>query len=332
MNSANCLQKQRIPMSFLIPARNITKYFQTLKTQIEDNLNCDDEVIVIDDYSEDSTSSQLENWAKSTSNIRVIKNRGERGLISALNQGLAISSNKWIARFDADDMYSGTRLLKQSKYISENTVAIFSDYEFISETGKRMGKVPSAIYPIQTSLSLVKGNRTAHPSVIFNRDAAIDVGGYRPQDYLAEDLSLWLRMSRIGELQTVPEVLLKYRLNPGSVTLNSREQSRKMRESVLSEIGLNQADVQAAFQTLDLLISMYSTDNSDSFRKFLFLRDLRSPFLNVDMGSSSFRSKSLDKHFYAEAFKSTPDILQESCRKTLRDIYRKGLLSPGTGN
>ena len=328
MNSGDSIPKPRIPMSFLIPAKNISKYFETLKSQIEENLTDNDEVILIDDYSEDDTSFQLGKWAKSKTNICVIKNQGEKGLISALNLGLSLSSNKWVARFDADDMYSQNRIYTQSKYVSENTVAIFSDYEFISESGKKLGKVPSAIYPIQTSLSLVKANRTAHPSVILNRDAAIEVGGYRRQDYLAEDLSLWLRMSRLGQLRTVPEVLLNYRLNSGSLTVKSQALSRKMRDSVLSEIRINPVDTQAAFQNLDFLLEMYSEDKAGSFRKFLFLRDLKSSFSIFDGSVRRDTSRVLNEHLRISSLYAAPLLIQGGFNKILRDVYRKGLLSP----
>jgi len=238
---------------------------------------------------------------------------------------LKSATKDWVARFDADDLYSANRILIQSRSITEETVAIFSDYQFISETGFSLGKVPSAIYPIQTSLSLTMGNRTAHPSVIFNRLAALEAGAYRSQDYLAEDLSLWLRMSRLGELKSSPEVLLKYRLNRSSVTLNSQSSSKRMRDQVLAEIGINPSDIKNSIFNFDSLIEMYSDDPEGEMRKLLFLRDLQNIIQFEDSGIFALKSKNLRMKYLSGCLKSMPRLIQKGFEKTARDFYRNGI-------
>jgi hypothetical protein len=228
-----------------------------------------------------------------------------------------------VARFDADDLYSPHRLLKQSELISEGVVAVFSDYEFISESGKPLGMVPSALYPEQTSLSLVMGNRTAHPSVVFNRHAVLEAGGYRAQDYLAEDLSLWLRISRLGQLRSVPEKLLTYRLNSGSVTVNSRALSKKIRESVLSEIGINPTDIQKSVNNLEEMQDMYENDSARAMREFLFLRDVARALQISGSNSGRKNEKLLKKNLIISVIKSSPILVKAGAAKARRDLYRR---------
>ncbi len=310
-------------MSFLIPVKNISFHFETLRNQVEENYLDGDEVIVVDDHSTDTTPQLLKSWGKSSSYVNVVRNSGTSGLTPSLNLGLAHSTKDWIARFDADDLYSKKRILIQSSYISEGTVAVFSDYNFISKNGTFLGNVPTGIYPLQTSLSLVSGNRTAHPSVIFNRLAAIEAGAYRNQDYLAEDLSLWLRMSRLGQLRSVPEVLLFYRLNPASVTLNSRSESRLKCQTVLSEIGLNQIDIENSLNSLESLQLMYGEDNSSFIRQLLFLRDAQKSLQYTSTRSRSNIERLIKKNLVGSYLKSAPFVLQKITEKAIRDIYRK---------
>lgn len=326
MISRNVAMNPRIQMSFLVPVKNISAYFETLRVQIEANLIQGDQVIVVDDHSLDETPFLLQKWASSNASVQVIQNRGKNGLIPSLNLGLANATNDWVARFDADDLYSPNRLVKQSALISEGVVAIFSDYEFISESGKPLGMVPSAIYSEQTSLSLVMGNRTAHPSVIFNRHAVLEAGAYRAQDYLAEDLSLWLRISRLGQLRSVPEKLLSYRLNSGSVTVGSRSLSKKMRESVLGEIGINPMDIQNSIQNLEQMRDMYKDNSASAMRGFLFLRDIKTA-LQISGGHTDRKTeKLLEKNLVISKIKSSPILVKAFFDKARRDLYRRSFL------
>jgi hypothetical protein len=312
-------------MTFLIPVKNISAHFNNLRIQIDANYCPGDEVIVINDHSVDDTGFLLSSWSKSHPYINVVQNLGQPGLIATLNLGLRLATKDWVARFDADDIYRADRINSQFKQIKKGTVAVFSDYKFISENGASLGAVPSAIYPLQTSLSLAMGNRTAHPSVIFNRLAALEAGGYRIKDYLAEDLSLWLRMSRLGSLRSAPEELLYYRLNRGSVTLNSRELSHKMLLQVLAEVGVNPIDISQSISNFDSLTKMYSSDSKSSLRSLLFLRDLRNVSKTAKNQSKFFKLHKLHAAYISRCLQSSPDIILAGSEKIVRNIYRKSV-------
>ena len=50
-----------------------------------------------------------------------------------------------------------------------------------------------------------------HPTVMFRRDAVLDVGNYREMEY-GEDYELWYRVLANGkELANIPEILVKVR-------------------------------------------------------------------------------------------------------------------------
>ena len=203
-------------ISVLLPVRNGVKYFQRAKLSLLQNCSNFDEIIIVDDKSEDGTTKLISEWEKLDSRVKMVKGGG-RGLVSALNAGLNLATNDWIARVDIDDTYSANRLRLQRNLISDERVAIFSDYRIIDFDGKDLGVITSAVFPEAVSISLVSSQRTAHPSVLMRKQAVLAVGGYRSEDFPAEDLSLWLRLSRVGKLISSPSVLLNYQLNPNYV-------------------------------------------------------------------------------------------------------------------
>jgi glycosyltransferase involved in cell wall biosynthesis len=195
------------PITLLMPIKNGERFLPEAIKFLEKNASPEDEILIVDDNSQDQTKSMLMTWAKFNSNVTIVNNP-KSGLVSALNFGLKMARHEWIARFDVDDRYPSSRIEETRKYINRDTVAIFTDYQFTTDSGLRLGVVPSAIQANHTAPSLVSSQRTAHPSVCFNKFAVKEVGGYVEEDFPAEDLSLWLRLSTIGRIITVPKNLL----------------------------------------------------------------------------------------------------------------------------
>jgi nitric oxide reductase large subunit len=194
--------------------------------------------------------------------------------VGALNLGLREASNEWIARFDVDDRYEISRLDEQRVCISSNVIGIFSDYDFFSEALPYLGTIPSAIDSDAVAVSLISSQRTAHPSILFNRGSVLDVGGYQQEDFPAEDLSLWLRMSRAGDLVSIPKVLLHYRLSAGSVTATKRQASILKKNSLIQSIGINPLNVEKASSKLEQIFEVYKPESFSNEREILLIRDL----------------------------------------------------------
>jgi hypothetical protein len=58
---------------------------------------------------------------------------------------------------------------------------------------------------------------------MLRREAALAVGGYRPQIEPAEDYDLWLRLAEQHDLANLPDVLLHYRVHGGQATARAAE-------------------------------------------------------------------------------------------------------------
>jgi glycosyltransferase involved in cell wall biosynthesis len=228
----------KLGVTALIPIRNGERYLESFMPQVISNLGLNDEILIINDQSDDGTAALLEIWKSRFPVIRILKTI-QPGLVNALNLGLAEASKNWIARFDCDDRYDEFRVRKQISKLELGDVAIFSDYSIVDIRNRNLGRIYSPVNPLECSISLVNSERTAHPSAVFSKEAALSVGGYRNSDYLAEDLSLWLRLSRVGNLRSAPERLLTYTAHSGSITNQNQFLMKKQKNEVLNKIGIN---------------------------------------------------------------------------------------------
>jgi len=272
----------------VLPVHNGEKFIDISLPVILRNLNANDELVIIENGSTDNSNEKLQKWVNTDSRINLIASK-KSGLVKALNLGITESSNNWIARFDIDDNYEPDRLKYQRASLNEKAVAIFTDYDFFSESYNYLGTIPSAIDADAVSVSLISSQRTAHPSILFNKEAVINAGGYREIDFPAEDLSLWLRMSRIGDLVSVPKTLLHYRLSTDSITGKRRVESKEMTRKLLTEIGINQRNILGLVENFETVKQLYTQHNYTRERELLMLRDLY--YLSKNMHNNKLMKK-----------------------------------------
>lgn len=261
-------------VTVLVPILNGAAYLPDFLQHLERNVDPNDEVIIVDDNSTDATLEIIYAYqAKFPDVIKCVQNP-HSGLVSALNYGVQLARHNWIARFDVDDAYDPNRLLLQKKELGTHVAAVFCDYEFFTNSRKNLGVIKSAVLPNASLLSLISGQRTPHPGVVFNKAYFLKVGGYRQESYPAEDLSLWLRMASVGELKTVPKTLLFYRISEQSVTgLNRNLAISKMQELVKSTQILRSAYFDS-LSDLPNTLEVYSNMSGGNERILLHFRDL----------------------------------------------------------
>lgn len=302
----------------LLPVKNGEKYLKNLMPQIISNTNSSDEIIIINDHSTDNTKRELLKWNKELPNLRIIDS-SEPGLVNALNLGLRESSNTWIARFDVDDNYDPERVSKQIEAIQASDVAVFSDYAMTSEDKRNLGNVYSPVIPLACSISLINSERTAHPSALINKDAAWAVGGYLNEDFLVEDLSLWLRLSRAGNLRSVPETLLYYTLSKNSISARNRALMIKNKTELLKRIPINPNHLKDVQQDYDEYC--YRGLPNAGIRQLLFLRDIStvSSFYGV---TNDLQLRRLAKTFFNYPNRIFLDTANLISHKIARDIIR----------
>lgn len=308
-------------ISVLMAVRNGAQFLPNSIKDIESNVFEDDEILVINDGSSDDTENLLKNWAKTNSQVRVITTEA-LGFASALNLGIREATNSWIARFDVDDRYPQNRLAVQRALISDEVSAIFCDYEFWSETKKSLGVIPGAVTSDATAISLISSQRTPHPGVIFNRNTATAAGWYRAEDFPAEDISLWLRMAKIGKLITTPQVLVNYRLSQTSMSGSNRNLAKKKTAELINEFRIDDESVSKCLENWRSIFEHYDRITLSAERKVLFYRDLRRCLKNRDEQiNSKHETKSILQALLSD-LNSYSAIYKMFKEKSLRSKYR----------
>jgi glycosyltransferase involved in cell wall biosynthesis len=260
-------------VSAIVPIKNGSEYIATSIPRILENLRPSDELIIVDDSSSDNTVELLLEYVIADARVKLLHNPG-LGIVDALNHAIGHSKFEIIARFDIDDEYGLDRLEKQRDLLEGRVVAVFCDYTLIDSQSRYLGTIHSPILPIATRLSLEQSQRTPHPGVLFLKSPCLEVGSYRKGDDGAEDLSLWLRMSKVGDLISVPEVLFSYRIHKGSVTYSKRRAVKDLQVNLLREFPLAANDMKVIRSHITSTFNFYSSSPDQYARTILFVREL----------------------------------------------------------
>lgn len=182
------------------------------------------ELIVIDDGSTDGSPAILADRAASDSRVRLVS-RPNRGLTHTLNEGVSLARANYVAIMNADDIALPARLEKQVTFLDTHpaVAAVGTATRMFAERGTRKVDAVMMVEPEALRSLLQSTSPFAHPTVMFRRQAVVDVGLYRPSLEPAEDYDLWLRLAERFDLANLGVPLLEYRLHAGQSTANAFE-------------------------------------------------------------------------------------------------------------
>ncbi len=191
------------------------------------------EIIAVDDHSSDDSANLVRQYPDCR--IRSVKNQGN-GLIPALNCGLSVCQYPYVARMDADDLMRPNRLATQLAHfrrIPELTLS-GSRVSLFSKTPLRAGYIEyiswqnAVLCHTDIRNQIYVESPFAHPSVMFKKDAVLNVGGYEEGDF-PEDYDLWLKLFSAGhQMEKLSQTLLDWREAP---IRESRTNPRYRREA-----------------------------------------------------------------------------------------------------
>lgn len=201
-------------VSVLMAVRNGEDFLDQAIASIHSQSLRDLELIVVDNGSRDATLSILACWAERDPRIRVLQ-LARPGLARSLNFAASSARGPLYARLDADDIAEPGRLERQrAALIADETLgAIGSNASLIDRRGRHVGEVCRPVGRLAVRQFLGSGNPFVHSTMMFRRSLFEQVGGYRDGLRATEDLDLWLRMAEVGELDLLPERLVRYRVH-----------------------------------------------------------------------------------------------------------------------
>lgn len=198
-----------------------------LRISIESILNqtfADFEFVIINDGSDDSTRTILDEYENQDKRIMVI-DQEHSGLAKSLNKVITVARGKYIARMDADDIAMPHRLEKQVNYLDTNPAIgiLGSNAQMIDLNGKylRQRLMPST--GLNIIWTILISNPFIHPTIMIRRDILIENNLTYDETYTAsQDYDLWTRMLKYTQGANLNEQLIEYRIGQG-ITNTNRE-------------------------------------------------------------------------------------------------------------
>lgn len=175
----------------------------------------DFEFVIVDDGSRDNTPALLEQFKSKDSRIKVVTLPENTGIVNALNVGLDHCQCEYVARQDADDISTVTRLEIEKRFLDDrpNTAMCGSGMYVINPEGNLLMEIndrpcsyPAIRETLKTCCVFV------HGSVMYRKAAVVSVGKYSSdQKYKhAEDYELWVRLAKNYVVENIPNKTLYY--------------------------------------------------------------------------------------------------------------------------
>ena len=153
------------------------------------------------------------------------------GVSAARNLGIRLSSGRYVALMDADDISHPDRLRLQVKFLEEHPEigVVGTQEEYITDNGgywrhrflwpgrKHRPRLPTE--PEEIRRKMLTSNPVCGPSVLARREVFDKVGLFSEQYSFAEDYELWMRMIAAEiKIANLPGYLYKYRVHEGQAT------------------------------------------------------------------------------------------------------------------
>lgn len=203
----------------------------------------------------------LDKYQKLDSRIVLISNSYNLGLPKSLNIGLEKVRGKYVARMDADDISLPNRFKLQYDFLENNLdYGICGTYaRYMNEKSKVGLKVRLGYTDKKLKARLLFYTPFMHPSVMV-RSGIICQLKYDEYFRVAQDIDLWLRMSKETKFYNIPTVLLYYRIHEQN---SNKREKKKLQNDILKKIASERFDY--------IIDSINFLEKKDIFVRFLTL-------------------------------------------------------------
>ena len=173
------------------------------------------EFFIINDGSTDQTKAKLNKF--SDTRIRII-DQNNIGLTRSLNRGLSLASGVFIARQDADDISFKQRFEMQLDEFSSNPDLVLLGSNAIDKYESGTKNYWGYFSDLQIEKKILFSTPFPHSSVMIRRSALGKVGFYDEKMATSQDLELWMRLSKVGEISMISVPLITRSINPNSIS------------------------------------------------------------------------------------------------------------------
>lgn len=206
-------------ISIVTPSFNQSRYLEaTIRSVLEQDYPAF-EYIIVDGGSHDGSVEIIQRYA---SRLAWWVSEPDLGQTDALNKGFSRASGQILAWLNSDDTYNPGALAAAAQYLIDHPEVglVYSDTNFINETGREIGRFPAA----QTDYHRLRQGYVHIPqqAAFFRADLWRQVGPLDPDFYFAMDYDLWVRLAKHAPLVYLPgQTWANFRLHTAGKTITA---------------------------------------------------------------------------------------------------------------
>lgn len=223
-------------LSVVLPNYNDAGYIQESLEAILAQSFTPHEIIVVDDASTDDSVERIEEIARRSTLVRLVKNRQNLGVVGTLNRGIEQASGNFIFMPSADDKVLPGFFEKCMGMLSQYPHAGFCHSDLLTFDGRArrfyLSRTPCHLTPdaITERLGRMRSLAAGGGNSIVKRSALIDEGGLSPGLRWHSDSFVFMVIALRHGLCYVPEPLVMVRVQATSYSRANRRRWVAQRE------------------------------------------------------------------------------------------------------
>lgn len=224
-------------------------------------------IIIVDGGNDDKIIEKIND-----NRIKIIKHKNSIGLTKSLNEAIKISTGKYIARMDSDDISLENRFEYQVNYMEK-----YLDVDITSMFYKEIGtssKVVQEVYnkPDEVKCKLFFTNLIAHPCVMIRKEFLDKNNILYDEKYIySQDLELWTRSVNFGKIAIIPKFGLHYRIHDKQISTEKSSKQMDLYRKILTR-NLNELNIsEENLKYLLMLNGKEKVNNAKELKKFVKL-------------------------------------------------------------
>ena len=213
-------------VSVITPMYNCEKFISETIESVLNQTYTNWEMIIIDDCSTDKSKEIAKQYIERDKRIRLIELKENSGAAVARNKGIEVSSGRFIAFLDGDDLWESNKLEKQIQFMTEKNIGFsFTSYRVISETGIDLNKTVMVPNEIDYE-GLLRNTIIGCLTVVIDRDIIKEIE--MPLIRTRQDFATWLSILKKGyKAYGIDIPLARYRIVKDSISSNKLKAASK---------------------------------------------------------------------------------------------------------
>jgi glycosyltransferase involved in cell wall biosynthesis len=219
----------------VMPVFNAERFVRQAIRSTLDQSFTDFEFLIIDDGCADRSVSVIKSF--NDPRIKLVQNEHNEGVSRSFNKGIVLSSGRYIARVDADDINLPERFSKQVRFLEcHGDIGILGTNvipmdEHGNDAMRRPWVVPTKPEVIKWALLFYIS--VNNPTVMVRRNVYERFGGCRPDFVAAEDYEFWLRCRRDVGIANLPDTCVRYRIHSTNLTVTQKNAGNRCADLAL---------------------------------------------------------------------------------------------------